>query len=197
MSSTGSRRYNKKKQEIQDMISLAVELQNQEFDRVHAEFDQNKKYKLYDHAMLQYVDQITGKDSYIEGKEELRNRKIITIPKDEPGNFKINMMDLRASMPVDQDPNEDPVDVISEQVGRAYLKNVLDPILESHGAIDESSEEEEKGSGSDSDEFDIVAQMEQVLAREEVERRAKGDIEMDEDHVMKAKIDPRLQELAQ
>ena len=82
-------------------------------------------------------------------------------------------------------------------MGRAYLKNVLDPILESHGAIDESSEEEEeKGSGSDSDEFDIVAQMEQVLAREEVERRAKGDVEMDEDHVMKAKIDPRLQELA-
>ena len=178
------------------MIDLAVDLQNNKATT------SSSPSKLYDQNMLQYIDSITSKKAYIEGKEELKWRKIISIPMGEDkGAFDINMMDLRQSMQVDHDPNTDPVDTIAEQVSRALIKNVvdsrLDPILEDQSASEDDNDNYDEEGESD-DEFDIVAQMHQVLAREEIERRAAADVEMeDNDMVMKAKIDPELHQLAE
>lgn len=73
----------------------------------------------------------------------------------------------------------------------------LDPILEDQSASEDDNNNYDEEGESD-DEFDIVAQMHQVLAREEIERRAAADVEMeDNDMVMKAKIDPELHQLAE
>ena len=64
---------------------------------------------------------------------------------------------------MDHDPNTDPVDTIAEQVGRAFIKNVvdtaLDPILEDESAS-EGEDKKDYGDGDEEeseDEFDIVA----------------------------------------
>ena len=48
------------------MIDLAVDLQNNKATT------SSSPSKLYDQNMLQYIDSITSKKAYIEGKEELK-----------------------------------------------------------------------------------------------------------------------------